>query len=69
MKLGLSPKSKVTRLKHGELVRDIPIMHKRASNTNHYSNTPQEALEIIGLCDVHLKEFRAHSDVAMKTPL
>lgn len=69
MKLRLSPRSKVTRLKHEELVRDIPRMHKRASNTTHYGNTPQEALEITELCDVNLKEFRAHSDVAIKTPL
>lgn len=35
----------------------------------HYDNTPQEALEFIEFCDILLKEFRAHLDVAMKTPL
>lgn len=35
----------------------------------HYDNTLQEALEIIGLCDVLLRKFKAHLDVAMRIPL
>lgn len=48
------------------LVRDILRMHRRASNVVLPCNVPHEVLEFIEICDIVLKEFKAHLGVAMK---
>ena len=51
------------------LLWDIPRMYRRADGVANFHNTPQEVLEFIRLCDVMLKEFKAHLKVAMDAPL
>ncbi|KAI5412972.1 hypothetical protein KIW84_057550 [Lathyrus oleraceus] len=51
------------------LVRDIPRMYKRVDGVANFHNTPQDVLEFIRLCDIMLKEFRAHLKVAMEASL
>ncbi|KAI5434061.1 hypothetical protein KIW84_021068 [Lathyrus oleraceus] len=51
------------------LVRDIPRMYKRADGVANFHNIPREVLEFIRLCDVMLKEFKAHLKKAMEAPL
>lgn len=64
------------RMEHSDLaeftnnmVRDIPRMFKRVDNMANFHITPQEVLEFVRLCDVLLKEFRAHLKVAMEASL
>lgn len=51
------------------MVRDVPRMYTRADSVENFHNTAQEVLEFIRLCDVMLKEFKAHLKVAMEAPL
>ncbi|KAI5444836.1 hypothetical protein KIW84_013207 [Lathyrus oleraceus] len=51
------------------MIRDTPWMYKRANGVANFDNTPQEVLEFIRLCDIMLKEFKAHLKVAIKAPL
>ncbi|KAI5427753.1 hypothetical protein KIW84_032966 [Lathyrus oleraceus] len=51
------------------MVQDIPRMFRKDDRVANFHNTPQEVLEFARLCNVLLKEFKAHLKVAMEAPL
>lgn len=51
------------------LVRDVPRMYRRVYSIVNFHNIPQQVLKFIRLCDVMLKEFKAHLKVVIEAPL